>query len=431
MFRNRLRFLILAWLFLVVLFSFFDRVNLAVAAPLIMKEFGLSPTQLGVVMAGFTIGYMLLSFPGGFLVQRFSSRLLLAGIIALWSLLTGLTGLAWSFASLMVIRVVFGMFEGPMFSANAHLVNLWMLPRERGTATAMWLAAIPVGIMLGNVASAAVVSAYGWRSVFYAFGLAGILVAVLSWVVVRDRPEDHPRISKQELENIKTSQRLHDGCDIADAEGSSMKELLRNPWVWVLSIVYFAAAMYLWGNLNWLPTYFLKARGSNLMNSGIYAAIPMVAATIGLFTMGWLSDRFGKDRSAWLVLNLFVAVPFTILGVKMPDMTGCLWSFSLATFFCFGSYGIIYTLPMEIFEHGDAAKVTGIMLAWSSLAGIIAPVIVGYVLQETQSFDYAYYIFAALVFVAGCLSLAILARERALRLRKSAAASPVVLVERS
>jgi MFS family permease len=363
MFRNRLRFLILAWLFLVVC-SPFSTGQPRRRRALIMKEFGLSPTQLGVVMAGFTIGYMLLSFPGGFLVQRFSSRLLLAGIIALWSLLTGLTGLAWSFASLMVIRVVFGMFEGPMFSANAHLVNLWMLPRERGTATAMWLAAIPVGIMLGNVASAAVVSAYGWRSVFYAFGLAGILVAVLSWVVVRDRPEDHPRISKQELENIKTSQRLHDGCDIADAEGSSMKELLRNPWVWVLSIVYFAAAMYLWGNLNWLPTYFLKARGSNLMNSGIYAAIPMVAATIGLFTMGWLSDRFGKDRSAWLVLNLFVAVPFTILGVKMPDMTAVCGAFPWPRS-SVSVLRIIYTLPWR-FRARRCGEGDGIMLAWSS-----------------------------------------------------------------
>jgi OFA family oxalate/formate antiporter-like MFS transporter len=159
------------------------------------------------------------------------------------------------------------------------------------------------------------------------------------------------------------------------------------------------------------------------MASGVYAAIPMACATVGLFVLGWLSDRFGKHRSVWLALTLFAAVPFTIVGVKAPSLSGCLWGFSLATFFCFGSYGIIYTLPMEIFERGDAPKVTGIMLAWSSLAGIIAPILVGYILQRTQSFDYAYYVFAGLVFVAGCLSLVLLAKERTLRLQRIAQAA--------
>lgn len=423
MLENRLRFLLLIWLFVVVLIAFFDRVNLAVAAPLLTKEFGITPTQLGVVMSGFTIGYMLLSFPGGFLVQRFSSRALLAGIIVLWSVMTGMTGIAWSFMSLLIIRVIFGMCEGPMFSANTHLVDLWMPPRERGIAQAIWLAAIPLGLVLGNVASAAIISAYGWRSVFYAFGVLGLAIAALSWVIVRDRPEDHPSMSPEELKVIKDSQLLHGRRDITDAPGSTMRELMSNPSVWILSILYFAAAMYLWGNLNWLPTYFSKARGSNLMASGVYAAIPMACATVGLFVLGWVSDRFGKHRSVWLALTLFSAVPFTIVGVKATSLSGCLWGFSLATFFCFGSYGIIYTLPMEIFERGDAPKVTGIMLAWSSLAGIIAPILVGYILQRTQSFDYAYYVFAGLVFVAGCLSLVLLAKERTLRLQRIAQAA--------
>ncbi|NLA42357.1 MAG: MFS transporter [Smithella sp.] len=421
MFKNRLRFVMLTWLFVIVLVAFFDRVNLAVAAPLIMQELGLSPTQLGVVMAGFTIGYMLLSFPAGFLVQKFSSRLLLVSIIVLWSIATFMTGITWSFASLIVVRIIFGMCEGPMFSANANLVNIWMQPRERGIAQALWLAAIPVGLMIGNVVSAAIVNSYGWRSVFYAFAVLGIVVAMVTWVVIRNRPEEHPSITPEELKGIKDAQRLHHGADdIVDDPGSTMKELMTNPWVWILSILYFAAAMYLWGNLNWLPTYFSKARGSNLMASGVNAAIPMVAATLGLFVMGWLSDHFGKYRTLWLAVTLFIAVPFTIFGVKASSLNGCLWGFSLACFFCFGSYGIIYTVPMEIFKRSDAPKVIGIILAWSSLAGIIAPILVGYVLQHTNSFDYAYYIFAGLVFIAGCLSLVLLTQERFLKLQQEA-----------
>jgi len=417
MFKNRSRFLMLIWLFVVVLIAFFDRVNLAIAAPLLMTDFGITPTQLGIVMSGFTIGYMLLSFPGGFLVQKYSSRALLAVIIVLWSVMTFMTGIAWSLVSLLIIRILFGMCEGPMFSANANLVNLWMPPKERGIAQAMWLAAIPIGIVLGNVASAVVVSAYGWRSVFIVFGVVGIVLAVWSWMIVRDRPEDHPSVSPEELKIIKGAQRLHEGVDVENAHGSTMKELMTDSGVWILSILYFAAAMYLWGNLNWLPTYFSKARGSNLMASGVYAAVPMISAAVGLFVVAWLSDRFGRHRSLWLALTLFAAVPFTILGVKASSLSGCLWGFSLAAFFCFGSYGIIYTLPMEIFKRGDAPKVTGIMLAWSSLAGIVAPILVGYVLQHTQSFDYAYYIFAGLVFAAGCLSLVLLTRERSIRVR--------------
>jgi ACS family glucarate transporter-like MFS transporter len=108
----------------------------------------------------------------------------------------------------------------------------------------MWLAAIPLGLVLGNVASAAIVSAYGWRSVFFAFGVLGLVIAALSWVIVRDRPEDHPSMSPEELKVIKESQLLHKCGDIADAPGSTMRELMGNPNVWILSILYFAAAMY-------------------------------------------------------------------------------------------------------------------------------------------------------------------------------------------
>lgn len=414
-YKEKLRYGILLWLFIIVLLSFFDRVNLAIAAPFILKEFKISSTQLGVIMSGFTIGYMLLSFPGGFMVERFSSRKLLSVIIVCWSVMTALTGMAWSFLSLFAIRVIFGMFEGPMFAANARIVSMWMLPRERGLASAMWLAAIPLGALLGNVASAVVVSSLGWRSVFYIFGASGIVIAVLTWFILRDKPEDHPGITREELNSIKEGNIRHDGPDYMEARGSTLAELLKNPRVWILSVLYFCAAMFLWGNLNWLPTYFLKARGFNVMASAIYASLPYLFAIAGVLAVGWLSDHSRKNRCFWLALALFIAGPFTIIGVTSPSLTFCLIGLSAATFFCFGSYAIIYALPMEIFPRGDAAKITGIILAWSSLAGIIAPILVGYVLDKTQSFNYAFYLFAGLVFFAGVLALPLLSSEKAIK----------------
>lgn len=325
---------IMLWLSFIMLVAYIDRMNFAIASPIIMKEFGLQAGQLGLIMSAFTLGYMLTNFVGGFVADRVNPRLLLTVIVILWSAMVALTGLAWSFLSLLVIRIMFGLFEGPMIPALTKTVTIWAPPKERGFASGLWMAALPAGVVVGNMLSAVIIDVTGWRPCFYMYGAAGLIVAYMTWYIVRNSPKEHPRISQQELNEIESSIANHEGETLS--AGSTVWEILKNPWVWVLSFVYFSVTLAFWANVNWLPTYLVKARGSSILKSGFLSALPWIAGTLGSFFMGWLSDHFKGTRSALLAICLFLMAPFTAYGVLTPSLEMCIFCFCVSIFFIMG-----------------------------------------------------------------------------------------------
>lgn len=407
------------WLVLIVLISYFDRVNFSVSAPIILKEFALTPSQLGLVMSAFTVGYMILNFPAGFLIERYTATKILFVIVLLWSIMTFLTALMWSFITLLIVRLIFGMFEGPLLPSNTKMVNMWVLPKERATASGLWLAAIPLGVVLGNISSSFVVSQYGWRSVFYIFGVIGIVIAFAGLKILKNRPEDDPNISKAELEQIQKAIKEREGEMSLMSAGHTLKQLGGIPEVWMLCIMYFAFAMVFWGNINWLPTYFVKARGSDILKAGLLSSTPWIGAVVGGVVIGKLSDRFHHHtRSSWLAVIQYLMVPATAYAVMAPSITLCLISFTITSFLCFGTVTLLYAAAMDIFDRADVAKVSGLMLAAGSFGGIIAPSLIGYVLQYTNSFNLAYYIFAGVSFIGGTVSWMLVKKESVIRASK-------------
>jgi len=426
MLKHRIRMEVLLWLAVIMVIAYIDRVNFSMAAPIVMKEFGMTAAQLGMVFSAFTLGYTLLNFPGGFIVERFSARVTIVAIIFFWSIMTGLTALTWSFISLLIVRVAFGAFEGPMIPAITKLVNAWVTPKERGMASGLWMAALPMGVIIGNPLSGLIIDAWGWHSVFFMYGAFGILITYISWRLIRNRPQEHPRISTEEIDIINTSIHRHEGACRLTATGSTVMQLLSNPWLWVMSIIYFCAAIVFWANLNWLPTYFIKARGSSLLKSGFISVIPWIAGALGAFFYGWLSDHFGKIRAVWLAIGFFVMSPFIGYAVITPSLNVCLVCFVIAVFLNMGCLGLMYAIPMEIFAPADVAKASGIMLGWGSFSGIISPTLVGFIVDSTNSFNAAYYIFAVVSVLGGLLSLPLIVKEKA-RLKEKIYSSVIPL----
>ncbi len=406
-----LRKKIMLWLAFIMLIAYIDRMNFAIAAPIIMKDFGLLAGQLGVIMSAFTFGYMVTNFAGGFVVERFKPRLLLTLIVLLWSAMVAFTGVAWSFVSLLLIRILFGLFEGPMIPSLTRTVTIWAPPKERGFASGLWMAALPVGVVVGNVLSALIIESVGWRPCFYMYGAVGLVVAYVTWQIIRNTPKEHPLISKQELDEIETSISKYEGAQVSS--GSTVWQILKNPWVWVLSFVYFSVTLAFWANVNWLPTYLVKTRGSSILRSGFLSALPWVAGALGSFIMGWFSDHFKKSRSTLMAICLFMMAPFTAYGVITPSLEICIACFCISIFFIMGFLGIVYAVPMELFPANDVAKASGIMLGWGSFAGVLSPTLVGYIVQYTNSFNNAYYVFAVMAVAGGLVSFLFLSRKEA------------------
>ena len=290
--------------------------------------------------------------------------------------------------------------------------NVWATPKERGLASGLWLGALPVGVVLGNTLSAAIITAWGWRSVFYIYGIAGGVFAYLTWVIVRDNPAEHPRISKDELQLIQSSIVEHDGVDSVTAAGRTVFQLLSDPWVWVLSVSYFCVAFVFWVNLNWLPTYFVKVRASSLLASGIFASLPYIVAAFGAPVLGWLSDHVGKVRSNWLAIGFITATPFIAYAVITPSIEISLFCFAVSLFLIMGNIALHYAVAMEIFNRADVARATGIMLGTGSISAVFAPSMVGFIVQSTGSFNGAYFICAGITCVGALMALALAVKER-------------------
>lgn len=418
------RWEVVFWVFIVTMLSYFDRFNFSVAAPLIIKELSIDVALMGIIMSGFNIGYTVMNFSGGYLAQKYSARKFLAVIIILWSIMTFFTGFGWSFISLLVIRILFGMCEGPMFLINTKLFNHWMLPNERAFSLGIMSSAMNVGAIFGIPLASFIVATHGWRSVFFIFGALGLVVMFLVLLRLRDTPAEHPSISKVEREKIESSIAQTDGVAALTAPGTSFGELVKNPMVWMLCFVYFSVLMFVWANINWIPTYFLKARGLSLVKSGFLSSLPFVGAALGAIVLGWLSDRGlpFKHRASWVCFDLFCSVPLIIYAVITPSVTVSLACFFMASFFAYGSMNIMFSLVMGVFDRADVPKVTGFMLGSGSFSGIVAPMAVGFVLKATNSFNNAYFAFAALSFIGGFFALLLLKKEKTIKILRASQA---------
>lgn len=399
------------WLFFGVLFiTYMDRVNLAVCGTTIMKEFGISPKQLGIVFSGFLMGYVLLNIPAGFIAQRFSYRKVLAVCMVLWSIMTAVTGFAGGIYSLLIIRVMFGAFEGPIPPGLPQGINDWFPTREKGMAVAIYVTGIPAGVMLGNIFTGYLLTAVGWRSVFYIMGGLGILFALVCWIVFRDKPAEHPWVSRDEAKLISSTYYTPSDKPVT---GSTFGQVLASPWVWLTCLNWFCWAITYWSIMTWFPTYLVMARQTSILKSGVLASLPWGVGILGLLLMGKVSDMFGRGEknpiNGWG--SIFGSI-FIVIGVLTPSTTVCIICFCVAMFFIVGYMGNGAAAVMNTFHQGDVGKVMGFALACSSAGGVLAPIMIGYIFDVTKSFNIAYYVCAVSTFACGVTCLTLLIKER-------------------
>ena len=189
---SRFRWTIVLLLFLINMVNYVDRSAIAFAAHAIRDEFHLSASQLGLVLGAFGIGYLLTTFLGGYVADRFGARITFAFAVALWSIAIGWTGLATGFAILYCARVVLGLAEGPSFPAHARVVERWLPPHERATAVGAALVAIPVALAVGAPLATFLIAEIGWRAMFFVLAAAGLLW-LPAWLYLSS---DFPRQSR-------------------------------------------------------------------------------------------------------------------------------------------------------------------------------------------------------------------------------------------
>src|SRR6266436_818900 len=269
---------VLVLISLMYLITYLDRVNISTAAPVISKEFGFDKITMGVIFSAFGWAYAMFQVPGGWLGDRFGARNVLTVIVSYWSAMTAATAVASGAASFMVLRFLFGMGEAGAFPGATRAMQLWYPRHERGFVQGVTHSASRLGAAIAPPIVVLIMSALGWRSVFYICGAVGFVWAIWWYLSYRNLPEEHGLVNRAELESIRgLDEKGEVRLAVFQKEGASVPwaTLVGSPNMWAIMCAYFTYVYCLYFFLTWLPSYLVDARHFNLQQMGWFAALPL------------------------------------------------------------------------------------------------------------------------------------------------------------
>jgi MFS family permease len=395
---------VLGFAFLLAVVTYLDRVCISAAAPSIMKELDLSVLQMSIVFSAFTLSYSLFEIPSGWLGDVRGPRRVLTRIVLWWSAFTMLTGAARGFQSLVAIRFLFGAGEAGAFPNIARSFSRWFPARERGRANGVMFLGSRLGGMLSAPVALVIIARWGWRESFVIFGLIGIVWAAAWYAWSRDRPEEHPAMTPEELAVIQEGNLAAD----IPSERTPWRLLLRSRNLYAICAMYFAFGYGLYFYFTWLPTYLITVLGFSRFGGGLFAALPFLLAGIADLVGGWLTDtlsrRFGlRTGRCHLGCAAFMTCAALVFASQLPVPAvakAVLLAFALASADL--ALGACWAVPIDI-APDHAGVITGCMNTLGNLGGLVGPMVVGIAVDRWESWTFPFYITAA-VYALGAIA---------------------------
>lgn len=403
---THVRYYILAMLFVVTTINFADRSTLAMCAPSIRKDLGLDAVTMGYIFSAFGWSYAAMQIPSGWLLDKYGSRLVYGLGLFFWSFFTALQGTvgflsgAAVFITFFLYRLIMGAAEAPSGPANARIVASWFPTNQRGFATALPNSSQYFALALFNPIMGWIASEHGWQYVFYAMGLAGVILSAVWFKVIRN-PHDHPQVNQAELDYIKEGGGLVDIGAKAEIKWAYVRQMLSNRMMIGVYIAQFCINTISWFFLTWFPTYLVQAKGMSILKVGIVASIPAIAGFIGNLLGGSVSDwllRRGVSltvaRKTPIVLGLFMSGSIIIANYVTNEWV--VIAVMTLAFFAKGVGALGWVVVSDTSPKEMVGLSGGIFNFASNIASIATPIIIGYILQVTQSFTGALFYVGAM-----------------------------------
>jgi len=278
--RSRIRWFVLFLISLMYLITYMDRANISVTATAMASEFGLSKIDMGLVFSAFAWAYAVGQIPGGWLADRFGPKKVLLAIVSFWSLMTAMTAWTSGLLSLFMVRFVFGLGEAGAFPTATRAMQLWFPKEERGLIQGVTHCFSRLAVAVTPFVAVAIMSAFGWRWVFYSFALMGAVWAVAFAALYRNRPQEHPRVNDAELAYIRGGL-AEAAVHSTERQTVPWRRIFSSPNMWYIAAAYFCFFYGSYFYLTWFPTYLLEYRHLSLQAVGLLASVPLITAMIG------------------------------------------------------------------------------------------------------------------------------------------------------
>ena len=376
-FQSENRYVVFFFLYVGFCISYIDRSAIGLALPSISKDFALAPTQMGVVISAFFIGYSIMQLPGGWMADKFGSKSVILIALTLWSIFTFTTGHASSLAGLLFLRFVFGLCEGPYAGACYRGIAEYF-PRELRPAFATGvLSSNYIGSAIAPIIIVPLILWFGWRGMFQALGCIGLVyVFFYAFFVKQVKPAEEEK---------------------AGAKKGSKKEyflkLLHFSIIWKLVVCAFCISRINKGLDAWMPTYLIAERGINLKAVGYVTPIPFMASFLSTAVCGWIMNKY-FDRVEQYMIGI-CAVMTAVFLYLMYNAETLFW---VVVFQC-GVYffkacilGSAVAIVLKIVTGNIAGSATMIVNMGGQVAGFISPVVMGYLVSVFNgSFNAVFY----------------------------------------
>lgn len=276
------RRLVLAMLLIVYTFNFLDRQILGILAPAIKADLHLSDAEFGAVGGlAFAILYSVLAVPLALLADKTSRSWVITGSLAVWSGFTALCGTAMGVGQLFLYRLGVGVGEAGGVAPSYALISDYFPPESRARAMAIYSLGIPVGLAGGTLLGAYIAALVEWRTAFYAVGIAGVVLAPIFRLIVRDPPRRVEAADRAPLRAV-------------------FPLLARKPAFWLMAVAAGCSSLCGYGLALWTPSVLVRSFHFNLITTGQFmGSLLLIGGTIGVFAGGWFADKLGPADRGW------------------------------------------------------------------------------------------------------------------------------------
>jgi MFS transporter, ACS family, D-galactonate transporter len=398
---TRVRWKILVLMLMLTSINYIDRTSLSVAMPLIGKEFGLDPAMQGLILSSFFWTYALMQVPGGVLADHYKPRIVIALSTVGWGFFQTAAAVSTNWVMLLLTRLGLGVTEAPIFPAGGKLNAIWMTPNERARGATLLDGGAPLGAALGAMVIAGLIAGLGsWRLAFIVAGIGTMACGVLAWWYVRNSPREHPMVSESEARHIEDAHAAEDAKNTHIGAGSWVGYFrFRSVWCMCLGWMFFNTVFY--GLLTWLPNYLFMVHGFNIAALGGATFVVFFSGFVGELVGGWISDEWRARggppnrvyRTMFAVAALFTTASIFAVGY-VTNPIAVVGLLSVVLFFLRWC-GMYWAIPAILATRDRAGFLGGCMNFSGNIAGITVPIIVGVIVQITNSY------FLAMMFFAG------------------------------
>jgi MFS family permease len=298
--------IVLMLLLVAYIFNYLDRQILGILAGPIIGELHLSDRQFGLLSGPpFAILYSVLGIPFAYLADRTSRSRVVAAAVAIWSAFTALCGTAVSFWQFFAFRMGVGIGEAGGVAPSYALIADYFEPRRRARALAIFSLGVPIGLSLGTLLGAYIAHAISWRAAFFTMGVAGVLLAPVMLIVVRDVPRA----------NVPSAAPI----------GQVFPMLARKPVFWLMAFAASSSSLCGYGLATWTPTVLERSFHLGLLERGQFmASVVFIGGCTGVFAGGWLADRFGHRDRGWYAklpaIAWLITAPTFAAGLMAPSL---------------------------------------------------------------------------------------------------------------